>query len=170
MLATPPVRPLVYALYAWTLFAAFGCGGTTVPRCERTETIALRLRPAVHLNPDRQGLPRSVVLRLYQLGDERTFRARSFESVWNEPVRGTDAQPDQVIAIPGRRQSHALPRDPKAKFLAATARNLEHRGDSEWRALVRLPEAKNACARSHDSHDRPLEIVLADYGLRLSSQ
>jgi type VI secretion system VasD/TssJ family lipoprotein len=145
--------------------AAVGCGGAQLPGCDGGEAIALHVHPAKHLNPDRTGLPRSVVVRVYQLGDARAFSDSSFERVWAGSAEGL-SKPEQVIALPGRNQEHALPRDPAAQYLAVAANFRERDGESGWRALVRLPEARDACGR-WPSERAPIELRLADYALHL---
>jgi type VI secretion system VasD/TssJ family lipoprotein len=147
--------------------AASSCASSQRTSCDRDEQIALHVHPAKRLNPDRAGLPRSVVLRLYQLDDARRFTSRSFEQLWLDPAAQRGVALDQVIAIPGRDQAHALRRDPKASFLAVAANFRERSGDSSWRALVRLPEPRDPCGVWPKSRTRPLEIVLADYALTL---
>ncbi|HWO11868.1 MAG TPA: type VI secretion system lipoprotein TssJ [Polyangiaceae bacterium] len=145
---------------------AVGCGGAQLPRCGTSEAIALHVHSAAHLNPDRAGLPRSVVVRVYQLGDARTFSSSSFERLWTGAAGGLPT-PEQLTALPGRNQDHSLPRDPAAQYLAIAANFREREGDSGWRALVRLPTAQNACERWVSGHPAPIELVLADYSLYL---
>lgn len=159
-------RRLVRAAVLSAGFAVLGCGGAEVPRCDSTEAIALHVHPATHLNPDRAGLPRSVVVRVYQLGDARAFRSSSFERVWAGAAGGLP-RPDQLIALPGRSQAHALRRDPKAQYLAVAANFRERDGDLHWRALVHLPVAQNPCQHWPSERSGPIELVLADYALQL---
>jgi type VI secretion system VasD/TssJ family lipoprotein len=156
---------LARALALWACLAAVGCGAAQTPRCDSGEAITLHVHPAKHLNPDRAGLPRSVIVRLYQLGDARTFENSSFERVWTGAAEGLP-KPEQLIALPGRNQAHALPRDPAARYLAVAANFREREGDSPWRALVRLPAARNSCERWL-SEGAPLDLTLADYALHL---
>lgn len=148
-----------------TALAALGCGTQSPQRCDRSESITLQLQPAKHLNPDRAGLPRSVVLRVYQLNDAKAFRTSSFERLWRTPA--STALPDQVIALPGRRQTHALRRNPKARYLAIAANFRERRSESDWRAWVRLPEPQNPCETWPGQRIAPLKVVLSDYALKL---
>lgn len=145
-----------------------GCGMTQRPaRCNSGESITLHVHAATHLNADRAGFARSVVLRVYQLGDARAFQARGFESVWGTPVSEPQAQPEQLIAIPGRGQAFALRRDPKAIYLAVAGNFREHHSASSWRALVRLPEPRDPCVQWPQERSAPLELTLADYHLQL---
>ena len=169
--AAPPLgraRALCKSLAAVVAVAvaATGCGGAQIPRCDGTEAITLHVHPAKHLNPDRAGLPRSVVVRLYQLGETRAFENSSFDRVWAGAAEGLPS-PDQLIALPGRSQAHALRRDPAARYLAVAANFREREGDSRWRALVRLPATPNACGRWANESIAPIELTLADYALNL---
>ena len=146
--------------------AATGCGGAQVPRCDTSEDIALHVHPAKNLNPDRAGLPRSVVVRVYQLGDARAFSSSSFERLWAGAAEGLPT-PEQLIALPGRNQDHALPRDPTARYLAIAANFRERDGDSGWRAVAPLPAAENRCEGWVGGHAAPIDLVLADYPLVL---
>lgn len=146
---------------------AFACGGAPqVPRCDSTEAITLHVHPAKHLNPDRAGLPRSVVLRVYQLGDARAFANSPFSRVWAGAAEGLP-KPEQVIALPGRDQVRSLRRDPRAQYLGVAANFRERGGDSDGRALVRLPAPQKVCGQWPSDRGAALEITLADYGVHL---
>ena len=159
-------RALARALAFLAGLAAVGCGGAQLPRCDTVEAIALHVHPAKHLNPDRAGLPRSVVVRVYQLGDPRSFSSSSFERLWAGAAEGLPT-PEQLIALPGRNQDHSLPRDPAARYLAIAANFREREGDSGWRALVPLPTAQHRCEGWPSGHAAPIDLVLADYSLLL---
>jgi type VI secretion system VasD/TssJ family lipoprotein len=145
--------------------AAVACGGAQLPRCDSAEAIALHVHPAKHLNPDRAGLPRSVVVRVYQLGDPRPFSSSSFERLWAGTTEGLPT-PEQLIALPGRNQDHSLPRDPAARYLAIAANFREREGESGWRALMPLP-SQDRCERWVSGHAAAIDLVLADYSLHL---
>jgi type VI secretion system VasD/TssJ family lipoprotein len=158
-------RVLARSLFAG-LFA-LACGGAPqVPRCDSAEAITLHIHPAKHLNPDRAGLPRSVVVRVYQLGDARGFSTSPFDRVWAGAAEGL-SKPDQVIALPGRNQVHSLRRDPRAQYLAVAANFREREGDLDGRALVRLPAPQKFCGQQLIDRGAPIEVTLADYGVHL---
>lgn len=166
----PPraARALARALALPACLAASACGGAQLPRCDNAsaEAIALHVHPAKHLNPDRAGLPRSVVVRVYQLGDPRAFSSSSFERLWAGGAEGLPT-PEQLIALPGRNQDHSLPRDPAARYLAIAANFREREGDSGWRALLPLPAAQHRCEGWPSGNAAPIDLVLADYSLLL---
>ena len=157
------------ALARWLVacLVSLACGGAPqVPRCDSAEAITLHIHPAKHLNPDRAGLPRSVVVRVYQLGDARGFANSPFDRVWAGAGEGLP-KPEQVIALPGRNQVHSLRRDPRAQYLAVAANFREREGDSDGRALVRLPAPRKACGRWPIDGGAPIEVTLVDYGVHL---
>jgi type VI secretion system VasD/TssJ family lipoprotein len=161
------VRVLACARTLCACLFAFGCGGAPqVPRCDSTEAITLHVHPAKHLNPDRAGLPRSVVVRFYQLGDARAFSSSPFDRVWAGAAEGLP-KAEQVIALPGREQVHSLRRDPRARYLAVAANFREREGDSDGRALVRLPAPQKLCGRWPIDGAAPIELTLADYAVQL---
>jgi type VI secretion system VasD/TssJ family lipoprotein len=86
--------------------------------------------------------------------------------MWASPADDLPA-PEQLIALPGRDETHALPRDPAARYLAIAANFRERDGESRWRALVRLPAAKDSCERWPAGGAVPIELMLADYALHL---
>ncbi|HTV19345.1 MAG TPA: type VI secretion system lipoprotein TssJ [Polyangiaceae bacterium] len=146
---------------------ALACGGTPeVPRCDSNEAITLHVHPAVHLNPDRAGLPRSVVVRVYQLDDARAFASSPFERVWAGGADGLP-KPEQVIALPGRNQVQSLRRDPNARYLAVAANFREREGGSDGRALLRLPPPQTICGEALMDSADPIELTLADYDVHL---
>jgi type VI secretion system VasD/TssJ family lipoprotein len=141
-----------------------GCGAAQVPHCDSPETIRLHVQPSPHLNPDRAGLPRSVVVRFYQLDDTRAFENSAFDRVWT----GGEGlpKPEQVVALPGRVESHALPREPSARYLGVAANFRQREGESQWRALVRLPAPQTSCERWADD-GASVDLTLADYALQV---
>jgi type VI secretion system VasD/TssJ family lipoprotein len=159
-------RARVRAIGLAACLAATGCGAAQRPPCNTADAIALHVHPANHLNPDRAGLPRSVVVRVYQLGDPRSFSSSSFERLWAGAAEGLPT-PEQLIALPGRNQDHSLPRDPAARYLAIAANFRERDGDSGWRALVPLPAARSRCEPWASGHADPIDLMLADYSLHL---
>jgi hypothetical protein len=72
-----------------------------------------------------------------------------------------------VLVLPGRVQVHSLQRDPRARYLAVAANFRERDGDSDGRALVRLPTPQKACGHSPARGAGPIELTLADYAVHL---
>jgi len=157
---------LLLCLAALACLTALACGGAQIPRCDTSEGITLHVHPAKHLNPDRAGLPRSVVVRFYQLGDASAFKDSSFDRLWTGSAEGLP-KPEQLIVLPGRNQAQTLPRDSAAQYLAVAANFREREDDWHWRAVVRLPAPRNTCGHWPDDGATPIELRLADYSLHL---
>jgi type VI secretion system VasD/TssJ family lipoprotein len=148
------------------LLSSAGCASAPAPvACRRTEAITLRVFPAAQMNQDREGFARSVVLRLYQLQDARSFQASSFDAVWSTPDNAT--RPDTWIVLPGQRVARELTRDPKASHLAVAANFREHRGESGWRTLIRLPPPHDPCALTASKAQFAVNVLLSNYAVQL---
>lgn len=161
----PSVRAYLLPIGMLASLASVGCAGTQPAACEYTETVLLRVHPANHLNPDRSGLPRSVVLRVFQVDEPSGFATASFERIW--ATETGPAAPDRVIALPGRSQMHALRRDPDARYLALAANFRERTDAQSWRGVVRLPAPHDPCEEWPVERTEPVEVVLRDYVLEL---
>jgi type VI secretion system VasD/TssJ family lipoprotein len=154
-------------LAALCLLTFAGCGAAT-PRvqapCDAPSAVTVHVHPSSHLNPDRAGLPRSVVLRFYQLQDERGFHTSSFSQLWRASGSETGDGSAQVVVLPGHSAAHTLQRAPEARYLGVVANFRERRGERSWRAVSRLPSARCGAAQS-----TPVELELVDFSLQLSS-
>jgi type VI secretion system VasD/TssJ family lipoprotein len=152
--------------------AALGCAARPKLTCERVELVALKIAPNAHLNQDREGYPRSVVLRIFQLRGEKEFRKTTFDEVW--PATATESRgrsvvegPDEVVVIPGKRETHFLERKEQATHVAIAANFREHQQDSGWRAVTELPPpSEPLCRKQARVAAYPLKIQLVDYSLR----
>lgn len=157
---------------AW--FVTSACSGAPppppapVPACDRVETIRLDFSAMPELNPDREGYPRSVVVRVYQLGSEEAFMRGGFDEVWQQPAQvampPAVAGAEELTLIPGRAETRLLKRDPKATHLGFAAKFREHHPMSAWRASAALPTPKDPCANPAGPH---VAIELMNYSMRL---
>jgi type VI secretion system VasD/TssJ family lipoprotein len=149
------------------LVALTGCASVPLPQplCSKPEEITLRVYPAAQMNQDREGFARSVVLRLYQLQDTRSFQASTFDAIWSTPDTAT--RPDEWIVLPGQRVAHALRRDPNASHLAVAANFREHRGESGWRTLIALPAPHDPCTLAATDPPLAVNVVLSNYAVQL---
>lgn len=147
------------------------CGGAKPPppRCDKVEQVTLHFEPHPQLNQDREGYPRSVVVRLYQLDDSAPFAAATFEDLWQtgaKPHPSVVTGPDELILIPGRREIRNIKRHPKATAIALTANFREHHPESAWKAALELPKAQeDPCAENAPKVEVTAE--LANYTLQL---
>lgn len=130
--------------------------------------LTVRLEPHTQLNPDREGYPRSVVVRMYQLEGADAFASAAFEDLWSGVGKSNPsvvAGPDEFTLIPGRRETRSVKRNPKTTHIGVTANFREYHPDSGWKAVLELPQAGNPC----DENAPKLEILaeLANYTLQL---
>ena len=154
-----------------TCLACSGCAGTA-PACKRSERISLAFAPDKALNQDRDGYPRSLVLRVYQLDAAEPFRQVTFDEIWRviddgKPTKPVVAGPDELTLIPGQRERRWLPREPSANYVAVVANFREHEPGSGWQAIAPLPEPANLCVRDTTTTAAYLDVALRDYGLHV---
>ncbi len=96
------------------------------------------------INPDRDGVAKPVMVRIYQLKTAGTFETADFFALQGDPaaVLGPDllASEDMVVR-PASKLSFESSLDPMARFVGVTAafRDIDN---AQWRALVELPEEK----------------------------
>jgi type VI secretion system protein VasD len=138
--------PLLPAAPALTR-RGFVCAGLALAACggkpllaPKPKVLTVELRAAPDINPNVNGRPSPVVLRVYELKAAAPFEAADFLSLFDkdQSVLGADiVVRDEFVLNPG--ESQALKRDLGAdsKFIAVMAafRDLER---AKWRAVVPL--------------------------------
>lgn len=153
-----------YGLWVGLLALCAGCA-THTEQCKHPATVVLKLRNAYHLNQDRAGLPRSVVVRVFQLEEPAAFQRSSFDRLWHVP--SDKAGGGRLVALPGRYQTHTVLREPQARYLALAANFRERQGAGKWRAIVRLPTPSDPCeVPGHIAHEE-VGVWLRDYSILL---
>jgi type VI secretion system protein VasD len=152
--------------------ATISCGGAPPPPpaapCNKPEMLTVRFEPHPQLNPDREGYPRSVVVRMYQLEGADAFATATFEDLWAGVGKSSPsvvAGPDELTLIPGRRETRSVKRNAKTTHVALTANFREYHPDSGWKAVLELPQAGNPCAENAPKLEVTAE--LANYTLQL---
>jgi type VI secretion system VasD/TssJ family lipoprotein len=148
--------------------SATGCGAAPPKTCDKQEQVTLHFEPHPQLNQDREGYPRSVVVRLYQLEGAEAFSAATFEDLWQvgaKPHPSVLTGPDELTLIPGRREERKIKRNPKATHFAMTANFREYHPDSGWKATLELAQVQDACADNPPKNEVTAE--LANYTLQL---
>lgn len=148
----------------------FACGGSKPPKCEKSELLTVQFEPYPALNQDREGNPRSVVVRVFQLAGDESFRLATFEELWVTGGKAAEAVvggPDELTIIPGVRETRSLKRNPKATHIAMTANFREHHPESEWKASFELPNPNDPCREHAPQVAAIVTAELANYALRL---
>jgi type VI secretion system protein VasD len=113
------------------LVALGGCKGckkdefTCNPDDEVFELINVVVQPSETLNPDEEGNPLSVQLRIYQLKGEESLELIDFETVWHKGGKeafGDDYIAEEEVTIyPGRPHHLELKPEADLKFVVAAA-------------------------------------------------
>lgn len=165
MRAKKPSRVQV-ALSSLAICTSFGCATSPKPvttACTRAELVEVALTPHPQLNPDREGYPRSVIVRVYQLDGIDDFEAATYDELWQaeSPPEGASGA-TELILVPGAQEVRKIPRSEKATHLAVAAKFREHTG-SGWRATRAIPPPLNAC----ESPPPRMHVDLIHYTLHL---
>jgi type VI secretion system protein VasD len=131
-----------------------GCGGsdkpapTPVPLVEPTPAapkLALSVVASPFINPDPDGRPSPMALRLYLLVDKEPFNSVAMIDLFDNDKKALGdslAAPRQEVLIePGGVKTLTLVLDPKAKILGVAGGFRQFR-DAEWRATLALDSTK----------------------------
>jgi type VI secretion system protein VasD len=151
------------------------CGGAKPKgECDKPEFMELTFAPENRLNPDREGNPRSVVVRIFQIKDADAFMQASFEQLWSgsgAPGGPVVAAPDELIVIPGKPETRRVARHPKATHVGITANFREHIADTSWKGTAELAAPKNPCEIDEAENPDPLAarvgVRMMEYTLRV---
>jgi type VI secretion system protein VasD len=135
-------RRVALTLGALALLAA-GCvsrqgGGAARP-------IELTLTGGSKLNPDDEGHPLPVAIRVYQLKAPAKMEAAEFEQIYRreKETLGEDLlRVDEYTLAPGDRIRRQVPRDHAARAMAAVVLFRRPSG-VHWRVIAELPEGKS---------------------------
>lgn len=122
-----------------------GCGGKVVVAPPPPEPAAIQLQVAAgaDVNPDRQGRPSPVVLRIFVLNDAVAFDKASLEQMSDnarDVLAGTMLGENRLLVRPGEQQTLTLEVPPAARYLVATAEFADALG-STWRAKLPIDAA-----------------------------
>jgi type VI secretion system protein VasD len=94
------------------------------------------------VNPDSQGRPSPVVVRIYQLRGDAEFKDAGFFALWDQEqatLGSSLIMRDERTLFPGQQVKLDLALSPDARFLAVAAAYRDIRS-SRWRAVVGVPE------------------------------
>ncbi len=129
-----------YILFVWVIAVALfmsGCASTPKPR-----TFTGHFTVATNVNPDHQGRPSPVVVKIYHLKKIKTFQAADFFSLYD---KGKKVLGDDLIFVeerelhPGLNYYFSTSVAPKAQYVAVIAefRDIEK---SQWRVVTKVPK------------------------------
>lgn len=125
-------------LLAAMLFLTSGCSRPKVQ-------LAVASQP--NINPDHSGRPSPVLVKMYELRSDLTFRQADFHTLFEQPMQTLGADlvaADELVFIPGEARKVAYEPMPETRFVGIVAgfRQMER---AQWRVLVPInPEKANS--------------------------
>lgn len=131
--------------------------GCSKPRIE----LAVASQPNV--NPDHSGRPSPIIVKMYELRGDLSFKQSDFQSLFHEPVQTLGADlvaADELLFVPGEARRVAYEPMPETRFVGIVGgfRQMER---AQWRAIAPVdPEKKNVVPL--ELNDVSLILVPAD--------
>jgi type VI secretion system protein VasD len=124
------------------LLAGLAACGTPVAR---QHSVHLHVVASSKLNPDRDGRPSPVIVRVYQLAEADDFRQAGFFDLYerDKPLLGNALLFRSVLAVrPGQRLALDQALVPNARYLAVLVayRDIYR---ARWRSVVKLPRNRD---------------------------
>jgi type VI secretion system protein VasD len=128
------VRPAVILVLMFALLA--GCASAPKPTPVKVTLVA-----AADVNPDVEGRPAPIVVRIYQLKEEGAFTSADyFRLIDREPeaLGGSLVAREEYELRPGESRAWELKIPPEGRFLGVAA-GFRDLANSHWKALVAAP-------------------------------
>jgi type VI secretion system protein VasD len=134
--------------FAWlTCILLAACGAKPAkppepPEPPKPQPVALTIVVSADVNPDGQGRPSPIVVRLYQLKDEAAFKATDFYALYEKDQATLGAalvSREDFEFAPGERHSADMPLSTEAQFIGVLAAYRDIR-NAQWRTLTAAPE------------------------------
>lgn len=133
--STPPLRWIAIVMTALAV-AACASGPPKPSKARMTVTAQ------ADVNPDADGRPSPVVVRVYQLQQDAKFANADFFALFDDEQRALGADllaRDEIELVPGESKQLQFDVKGEAKFLGAVAAYRDIR-NSQWRALQPAPK------------------------------
>jgi type VI secretion system protein VasD len=129
---------------ALTLVGLSACGSKPPAKeaepCDR-QVVSVGIIATPHINPEENGEPRPVQIRIYQLKGDALFRNASFEQIWKEDEAklGKDLLGKQEFPVyPDSRKAIEFERNPEAEFAVVAGLFRTPKG-KQWFTSFELP-------------------------------
>lgn len=145
------------AAFAWTLVAAFAgaqCAKAPPPKPpdvpvtiaappEAKVKASMTIAASADTNPDANGRPSPIVVRVYQLKGDAAFTGAEFFPLFDEEQKVLGAEfitRDEFVLAPAERRTLDVTLAPDTRFVGAVAafRDIQN---AEWRAVVPAPRS-----------------------------
>jgi type VI secretion system protein VasD len=136
--------PVLAGVLAWACLLTCLAGCATPDTHQRS--IRLTLAASADLNPDRDGRPSPVIVRIYELAEADDFRHAAFFDLYDrdKSILNKAVLARTVIAVrPGQRLSVCKAIEPHGRYLAVFAAYRDIDG-ARWRAVANLPEDRDS--------------------------
>lgn len=100
----------------------------------------LHFRVAPDINPDAEGRPSPVIIKVYELASKGVFENQDFFALYDNPeaILRTDLlKKDELVFEPGQRNEYRMALQPATKAVAVVAAYRDIEG-ARWRAVVEV--------------------------------
>ncbi|MDX1392081.1 MAG: type VI secretion system lipoprotein TssJ [Rheinheimera sp.] len=100
----------------------------------------LHFRVASDINPDFDGRPSPVIIKVYELASKTVFENQDFFALYDNPesILRTDLlKKDELVFEPGQRNEYRMALQPATKAVAVVAAYRDIEG-ARWRAVVEV--------------------------------
>jgi type VI secretion system protein VasD len=125
---------------ALLLLGVAGCKSKPPPPKPPPKTV-ITVSAGAAVNPDANGRPSPIVVRLYRLNSDVAFKGADFFPLFDDDKRVLAAElvaRDEYELAPGESKSQELVLPPEVRFVGVVAAFRDIR-NSSWRAIVALP-------------------------------
>ena len=127
------IKALVLMWLSLTLLAGCQAVYATFPPLTK-----LHFRVATDINPDFDGRPSPVIIKVYELASKTVFENQDFFALYDNPeaILRTDLlKKDELVFEPGQRNEYRMALQPATKAVAVVAAYRDIEG-ARWRAVV----------------------------------
>ncbi|WP_166839665.1 type VI secretion system lipoprotein TssJ [Rheinheimera pleomorphica] len=127
------IKALVLMWLSLTLLAGCQAVYATFPPSTK-----LHFRVATDINPDFDGRPSPVIIKVYELASKTVFENQDFFALYDNPeaILRTDLlKKDELVFEPGQRNEYRMALQPATKAVAVVAAYRDIEG-ARWRAVV----------------------------------
>jgi len=127
---------------ALVLAMAAGCGKPVVVETPRPVTVVIDVRASASVNPDAEGRPSPVRVRVYQLADDADFSKADLTTLWasdSELLAASLISRQEFMLAPGDSTTRSMKLEPATRHIAVAAAFRDFRS-AAWRAVEATPQ------------------------------
>lgn len=121
---------------------AAGCGKPVVVDPPRPITVVIDVRASASVNPDAEGRPSPVRVRVYQLADDADFSKADLTALWagdSELLAASLVSRQEFMLAPGGSTKGSMQLEPATRHIAVAAAFRDFRS-AAWRAVEATPQ------------------------------